>query len=213
LTPERWYDLDGELYRKPLPLTTVELQKSGSRLLKLAPKKILDVRSRTIREKTPSEAICPQIAEKLYQQGFLSYPRTETDRFDPQFNFMSLIEKQMADPAWGGFAREYVFHPLGHPLTVYVSKSLHQGTFQRPRNGKNDDHAHPPIHPTAYAGNLTGDDKRVYEYIARRFLACCSKNALGYQTRVEVNYGGEEFHATGEPKKNGGLTFNSCALK
>ena len=32
--------------RKPLPLTTVELQKSGSRLLKLSPKKILDVGSR-----------------------------------------------------------------------------------------------------------------------------------------------------------------------
>lgn len=31
--------------RKPLPLTTVELQKSGSRLLKLSPKKILDVSS------------------------------------------------------------------------------------------------------------------------------------------------------------------------
>lgn len=28
--------------RKPLPLTTVELQKAGSRLLKLAPKKVLD---------------------------------------------------------------------------------------------------------------------------------------------------------------------------
>lgn len=28
---------------KPLPLTTVELQKAGSRLLKLSPKKILDV--------------------------------------------------------------------------------------------------------------------------------------------------------------------------
>lgn len=29
--------------RKPLPLTTVELQKAGSRLLKLAPKRVLDV--------------------------------------------------------------------------------------------------------------------------------------------------------------------------
>lgn len=29
--------------RKPLPLTTVELQKAGSRLLRLAPKKVLDV--------------------------------------------------------------------------------------------------------------------------------------------------------------------------
>jgi len=47
---EGLHNSDGELYRKPLPLTTVELQKSGSRLLKLAPKKILDVRSWTIRE-------------------------------------------------------------------------------------------------------------------------------------------------------------------
>jgi DNA topoisomerase III len=31
------------LARKPLPLTTVELQKSGSRLLYMAPKKLLDV--------------------------------------------------------------------------------------------------------------------------------------------------------------------------
>lgn len=109
-------------------------------------------------------------------------------------------------------SRVRFFCRLYRVLTVYVPESLHQGTFQRPRNGKNDDRAHPPIHPTAYAGNLTGDDKRVYEYIARRFLACCSKNALGYQTRVDVEYGGEEFHATGRPGKNGRLSFNLCIL-
>ena len=51
LTSVGSHGLAGELYRKPLPLTTVELQKSGSRLLKLAPKKILDVRSQTIRDR------------------------------------------------------------------------------------------------------------------------------------------------------------------
>jgi len=45
-----------------------------------------------------------QVAEKLYQQGFVSYPRTETDEFDPQFDHMALINKQTADPAWGAFA-------------------------------------------------------------------------------------------------------------
>ncbi|TFY69145.1 hypothetical protein EVG20_g3279 [Dentipellis fragilis] len=147
---------------KPLPLTTVELQKAGSRLLKLAPKKILD------------------IAEKLYQQGFLSYPRTETDQYDPQFDFMSLIDKQTADGGWGDFAR-----------------SLQQGGFSSPRRGKNNDQAHPPIHPTAHAGNLVGDEKRVYEFIARRFLACCSKDAVGHETTVDIVYGGEEFYASG----------------
>ncbi|KAG1812148.1 DNA topoisomerase [Suillus subaureus] len=147
---------------KPLPLTTVELQKAGSRLLRLAPKKVLD------------------IAEKLYQQGFLSYPRTETDQYDPQFNFMTLIEKQTADPAWGGFAT-----------------GLHEGNFNTPRRGKNNDKAHPPIHPTAHAGNLAGDEKKVYEFITRRFLASCSKDAEGKETIVQVDYGGEEFNATG----------------
>lgn len=66
-----------------------------------------------------------------------------------------------------------------------------------PRRGKNDDKAHPPIHPTAHASNLTGDEKRVYEYIARRYLACCSKDAEGWQTTVDIVCGSEEFQATG----------------
>jgi DNA topoisomerase III len=74
---------------------------------------------------------------------------------------------------------------------------LQQGGFGVPRKGKHDDKAHPPIHPTAHAGNLAGDEKRVYEYITRRFLACCSKDAEGWQTTVDVVYGGEEFSATG----------------
>lgn len=39
----------------------------------------------------------------------------------------------------------------------------------------------------------------MYEFITRRFLACCSKDALGWETTVEVDYGGEEFSATGKP--------------
>ncbi|KAG8980583.1 DNA topoisomerase, partial [Tulasnella sp. 427] len=147
---------------KPLPLTTVELQKSGSRLLRMAPKKILDV------------------AEKLYQDGFLSYPRTETDIFDPQFDHAALIAKQTVDPAWGAFAN-----------------GLQQGGYTAPRRGKMDDHAHPPIHPTAHAANLTGDAKRVYEFVARRYLACCSKDAEGFETTVDIVAGGEDFYASG----------------
>ncbi|TFK67367.1 prokaryotic type I DNA topoisomerase [Pluteus cervinus] len=149
---------------KPLPLTTVELQKAGSRLLKMAPKAVLDV------------------AEKLYQQGFLSYPRTETDQYDDQFDFMTLLNKHKEDPAWGGFATKLC---------------QQEGEFNRPRKGKNNDKAHPPIHPTAHAGNLAGKEKAVYDYITRRFLASCSKDAEGWQTTVDVECGGEEFTANG----------------
>ena len=143
-----------------------------------------------------------QIAEALYQRGFLSYPRTETDVFDPQFDFMTLIEKQTADPAWGGFASGCVLYlALLQTYSTHeptsTSSRLQNGGFTPPRRGKKDDHAHPPIHPTAHVANLVGDEKRVYEYITRRFLACCSKDALGWQTTVEVQYGDEEFYATG----------------
>ena len=134
----------------------------------------------------------------MYQQGFLSYPRTETDVYDRQFDFMTLIGKQTTDPAWGGFAAGYVC------LSSYFLSAddfyicrLQNGGFSDPRRGKHDDHAHPPIHPTAHAGNLVGDEKRVYEYITRRFLASCSKDALGWQTTIDVEYGEEEFYATG----------------
>lgn len=73
-----------------------------------------------------------------------------------------------------------------------------QPGFQAPRRGKNNDKAHPPIHPTAHAPNLVGDEKRVYEYITRRFLASCSKDAEGFMTTVDLICGGEEFSATGK---------------
>ena len=144
-------------------MTTVELQKCGSRLLRLPPQTVL------------------QIAEKLYQGGFVSYPRTETDQYDPAFNFHELIQRQRDAPAWGAFARML----------------LDEGGYERPKNGRKNDKAHPPIHPVNYAGNLTGDDKRVYEFIVRRFLANCSRNATGAETVVEVDIAGELFTAKG----------------
>nr|XP_019008510.1 DNA topoisomerase III [Kwoniella pini CBS 10737]OCF47291.1 DNA topoisomerase III [Kwoniella pini CBS 10737] len=146
----------------PLPLTTVELQQSGSRLLRMAPKRVLD------------------IAEKLYQKGILSYPRTETDQYDKAFDFNSLIQKQTHDNQWGQYAQKLV-----------------DGAYQRPRNGKKNDKAHPPIHPTAHAGNLDGDERRVFELVTRRFLASCSKNAEGKTTTVEINIADELFHTSG----------------
>ena len=42
------------------------------------------------------------IAEKLYTQGLISYPRTETNIFPKDFNLAALIENQTNDPNWGG---------------------------------------------------------------------------------------------------------------
>lgn len=123
----------------------------------------------------------------MYQRGILSYPRTETDQFDDKFDFQAYISKQTSSPEWGGFATR-----------------LKDGEFNKPRKGKKNDKAHPPIHPTAYAGNLAGNEKKVYEYVTRRFLASCSKDAEGFQTTITVLVNGEEFSASGK--------YHTCRL-
>lgn len=126
------------------------------------------------------------IAEKLYTSGFISYPRTETDQFDRGINLQGLIEKQVPSQQWGQFATH-----------------LLNGGFSSPRDGKNNDKAHPPIHPVAFVNptTLNANEKKVYEFICRRFLACCSEDAIGALTTVRMTWGvspvPESFHATG----------------
>lgn len=149
---------------KPLPLTTVQLQKAATSLLRMSGQQAMT------------------IAEGLYNKGFISYPRTETDRFDKGMNLKALVQKQTPDERWGQFAQHLV-----------------DGAFQQPREGKHDDKAHPPIHPIIYASPnvLSFDEKRLYEYVVRRFLACCSEDAQGVATDIEIQYGLESFNAHG----------------
>ena len=76
---------------------------------------------------------------------------------------------------------------------------LLNGNFKQPRAGRNNDQAHPPIHPVNYVspGTLGQDDRKVYEFVVRRFLACCSEDAKGEMTTIEINYGDETFFTNG----------------
>lgn len=149
---------------RPFPLTTVELQKCCSRFFRLSAKQALDA------------------AELLYTAGFISYPRTETDRFPDSMDLSSYIAKQTQDPRWGHYAQQ-----------------LGTGAFRNPRGGKHDDKAHPPIYPVKYVNldTLRGDQKKVYEFVVRRFLACCSDDARGLQTKIDLQWGSERFGASG----------------
>lgn len=84
---------------------------------------------------------------------------------------------------------------------IFDSSRLIDGEFQTPRNGRKNDKAHPPIHPTAHAGNLEGEERKVFELVARRFLASCHKNAEGKTTTVEIDIAGEEFSTSGQLRR------------
>ncbi|KAM7372316.1 hypothetical protein PAMP_009493 [Pampus punctatissimus] len=148
---------------RPLPLDTVEMEKLVSRKLRISAKETM------------------KIAEKLYTQGFISYPRTETNIFPATLALAPLVEQQTHSQVWGTFAQRVLDQPGG----------------PNPRHGKNSDQAHPPIHPTKFTNTLQGNEGRVYEFIVRHFLACVSQDALGQETVVDIDIAQEKFSASG----------------
>lgn len=50
-----------------------------------------------------------RVAEKLYSQGFISYPRTETNIFPPELDLRPLVQSQVNDPNWGGEYYDFFF--------------------------------------------------------------------------------------------------------
>ncbi|EGT36211.1 CBN-TOP-3 protein [Caenorhabditis brenneri] len=148
---------------RPQALDTVELEKLGISKLRMSAKQTM------------------QVAEKLYSKGYISYPRTETNKFPAGLDLRPLVQQQTNSGIWGDFANEVLQNGIN------------------PRNGRKSDEAHPPIHPLSFVDRtqLQGDDWKVYELVVRHFLACVSQDAQGEETMVNLRIGGEKFHSSG----------------
>lgn len=152
----------------PYPLSTVELQKRASRCCRMSSEHTM------------------KVAEELYQAGFISYPRTETDSFSPNTDLHAIVHEQADHPVWGMYAQRLL--------------NPEERLWRNPSNGGHDDKAHPPIHPTKFStgeNNWSQDHHKLYELVVRHFLACCSQPAVGAETTVEVDIAGEQFNASG----------------
>ena len=157
---------------RPFPLTTVQLQKLAAQKLRISSDDTMN------------------ISERLYQQGLISYPRTETSKFNQGTDFKSLISNQKDDPNWGNYASKLI-----------SNNNNNEDLFRIPKSGNSDDNSHPPIHPTKHPSSngvvLEGKDKLIYEIITRHFLACCSDDGIGEETTVEIDISGERFSCKG----------------
>ncbi|MEM2213797.1 MAG: type IA DNA topoisomerase [Candidatus Nezhaarchaeales archaeon] len=134
------------------------------------------------------------VAEELYRRGFISYPRTETQIYPP--SAYNRLKAFVVHPDFGG----------------YVKRLLAQGA--KPTSGTKDDKAHPPIHPIKAATKREVEEEvgrdgwRLYELIARHFIATFSSPAQLEGRRYVLNVGGERFvHATLEVVDKGFLTI------
>ena len=128
-----------------------------------------------------SAANAMRIAEDLYMNGFISYPRTDNTVYPASLDIGGILHTLQNSP----FKKD-VEWVLAHRRAV-------------PTRGKKSTTDHPPIHPTGAATReLLGDDAfRIYELVLRRFLATLSPDANWKTLKILFVAGGEEYTATG----------------
>uniref|UniRef100_A0A6Q2XS23 DNA topoisomerase n=1 Tax=Esox lucius TaxID=8010 RepID=A0A6Q2XS23_ESOLU len=158
--------------QRPLALNTVEMLRVASSSLGMGPQHTM------------------QIAERLYTQGYISYPRTETNHYHDNFDLKGTLKQQANNPFW---AQE-------------VKALLSEG-LNRPRKGA-DAGDHPPITPmrAASEGELGGDGWRLYEYIVRHFIATVSQDCKYLQTTISFSIASEGFSCSGKTLISPGFT-------
>ena len=127
-----------------------------------------------------SAANAMRIAEWLYTNGFISYPRTDNTVYPPSIDLSALTRLFLT----GAFAQE--------------AARLLQGKMQ-PTRGKRETTDHPPIYPTAALerGSLKDDQWKVYELVVRRFFATLAEACIWDATSLKVDIGPEPFRASG----------------
>lgn len=130
-----------------------------------------------------SPARTMRIAESLYMDGYISYPRVDNTVYPSSLDLADTVKKIAGNPAYAPYCKELLAKP--------------QLTATR---GKKETTDHPPIYPTAMAtpDNLPPAEYKLYNLIARRFLATLSEAAVVEGTKVTLDVAGEPFVAKGD---------------
>ena len=141
-----------------------------------------------------SEGISPartmRLAESLYMNGLISYPRVDNTVYPRSLDLRATV-------------RELVKVPQYAPTCQQI---LHQEKITATR-GKQETTDHPPIYPTAAADpdKLQPAEWKLYNLIARRFLATLMGPATIEGTKLTFDIEGEPFTTTGSVLANPGF--------
>ena len=128
---------------------------------------------------TPSATL--RAAQSLYLAGLISYPRTSSQKLPSSINYPAILEK---------IAKRF--------------KAQHLIKRETPVEGKKTDPAHPSIYPTGNFQSLEGDEEKIYNLIAKRFLDLFCEDAVIDNKTIRADVGGFMFAAKGSSIKNKG---------
>jgi DNA topoisomerase-1 len=160
--------------RPPAPFNIGDLQREAYRLFKLGPGYTL------------------AIAEKLYLQALISYPRTSSQKLPLSIGYGKIISRLAKIGSYGQLA------------SILLAKAR-----LAPNEGRMTDPAHPAIYPTGVAPRKLGDPEfKVYDLIVKRFLATFGDPAASRHTDVVIDVNGHIFKAEGRsPVYEGWMLF------
>jgi len=129
---------------------------------------------------SPSRAA--RIAEDLYTEGYISYPRTDNTVYPESLDLREVL----------GFLAEV------EGVGDYAGRLLGAGRLT-PTRGRRQTTDHPPIYPTGRASRaeLREDQWKIYQLVVRRFLATLSGPAKTLRTTLRFESGGEPLVAGG----------------
>jgi DNA topoisomerase-1 len=154
------------------------------RLVKLAPPtpfNIGDLQREAYRAFGFSPSLTLRIAERLYLDALISYPRTSSQKLPPSIDYPKILR------GLGRLApyRQLVQELLAGPL--------------KPREGAKDDPAHPAIYPTGEVPQreLDSRESKLYDLIVRRFFAVFGEEAHQERVRAHILVEGYGFKLAG----------------
>jgi len=128
-----------------------------------------------------SAANAMRIAEELYMNGYISYPRTDNTVYPPTLDLSHILSA--------------ILPTVFRPDVEWVMANRRAV----PTRGQKTSTDHPPIHPTGAASREELGEERwkVYELVVRRFLATLSPDARWRTMKVMLSAGGEPYTVTG----------------
>ncbi len=118
------------------------------------------------------------VAQQLYMEALISYPRTSSQKLPPSIGYKNILKKLQKAPAYNK-----------HTADLLSKASL------KPNEGKKYDPAHPAIYPT---GNLPekpfdAAERNIFDLVVKRFLAVFGEPSVQQSINVKININGYFF--------------------
>ncbi len=157
-------------HNPPVPFNLTGLQKEASSQFNLSPKKT------------------QSIAQSLYEDSLISYPRTESQKLPAKLGYKNLLKKLKGQDKYEGLAQKV------------LKKDKDDEMY--PRQGKKEDDAHPAIYPTGERpSNLSKMERKVYDLIVKRFFAVFGDAAKRQSLTLTLDVLGYDFTAKSKVTK------------